>query len=313
MDSLSPLTVEKKTPAFDQAPLPGHPGPDRGNEAAGSCVINVLSFQASVAGPAHVLRELRALFPGAPFRAISTAPIATTSLVVTCDAGELLWEITQDYTVHYTVPRESLLAYLEWMINVAAVSHLRSRYLLLHAGAVAYRGAGLVLCAGSGGGKSTLTAGLVAAGFEYLSDEIAAVDPENLWLLPYPRSICVKEGSRSVLLPHYRQLGLDKPRHRIGGEVVWFLRPPANLWRTNPVPVRYMIFPSFIEGANTELTELPRSTAVEYAVKQSFTGSSLGEKSVATIVRLAQGASCFKLTVGSLPEAVATLKSLVDD
>ena len=41
------------------------------------------------------------------------------------------------------------------------------------AGSVACRGRGLILPAPSGGGKTTLVAGLVAAGFDYLSDEVA--------------------------------------------------------------------------------------------------------------------------------------------
>ena len=44
----------------------------------------------------------------------------------------------------------------------------------------------------SGAGKSTLTWGLLQHGFEYLSDELAPIAAQELRVLPYPRSLCLK-------------------------------------------------------------------------------------------------------------------------
>lgn len=276
-----------------------------------SCVIQVLNLHASVTAPASVLQELHALFPGIARPPATESPLTTMSLLVTWDSEERVWEVMEDGAGPNPVPPESLLAYLEWIINLTAVTNLRSQYLLLHAGAVAHRGAGMLLCAASGSGKSTLTAGLVAHGFQYLSDEIAVIDPDDLLLFPYPRSICVKEGSRASLQPHFPQLTTADVQHRFGGEPVWYLQPPFERWCTNPVPVRFVIFPRYIEGAPTELTEISRSTAAEHLVRQSFTGDALGAQGIGAIVRLLQGADCFTLTTGNLPEAMTSLRNLM--
>ncbi len=59
--------------------------------------------------------------------------------------------------------------------------------LRFHAGVVAHDGKGLVICGTSGAGKSSLTLALLRAGWEYLSDEIAVLDPASLHLTPYPK------------------------------------------------------------------------------------------------------------------------------
>jgi hypothetical protein len=70
----------------------------------------------------------------------------------------------------------------------ARVATQAQRHVLVHAGAVAINGRGLVLPGRSFAGKSTLVAALVAAGAEYYSDELAVVDPNGM-LRPYQRPI----------------------------------------------------------------------------------------------------------------------------
>ncbi len=67
---------------------------------------------------------------------------------------------------------------VENVLRLAVAAHLlQEGGLLLHAGAVALEGAGLVFPAASGTGKSTLVRELLLAGFEPLGDDMAAVRP----------------------------------------------------------------------------------------------------------------------------------------
>lgn len=72
--------------------------------------------------------------------------------------------------------------------------------LFVHAGAVAWRGSGIVLPGRSMSGKTTLVRALVEAGAEYYSDEYAVLDPAGR-LLPYAKPLSVrKSGSGSEML-----------------------------------------------------------------------------------------------------------------
>ena len=68
---------------------------------------------------------------------------------------------------------------------------LMGDFLVVHAGAVGYQGAGILLPAGTGSGKTTLVAGLAANGFQLFSDEFGVVsfdsgerDPQGWWYRP---------------------------------------------------------------------------------------------------------------------------------
>jgi hypothetical protein len=61
----------------------------------------------------------------------------------------------------------------------------------VHAGAVAYRGRGIVIPGRSFSGKSTLVAELVRAGASYYSDEYAVLDKQGL-LHPFARPISIR-------------------------------------------------------------------------------------------------------------------------
>jgi hypothetical protein len=62
----------------------------------------------------------------------------------------------------------------------------RPDLLWIHAGAACHDGRALLFSAGSGQGKSTLVAELLARGWTYLSDEIAPVDPMTGRVFPFP-------------------------------------------------------------------------------------------------------------------------------
>lgn len=69
----------------------------------------------------------------------------------------------------------------------------------LHAGAVQRAGAAVAVVAPSGTGKSTLTAKLLQRGYEYLSDELAWLQPSDLTVRPFPKPLGLDERSHELL------------------------------------------------------------------------------------------------------------------
>ena len=88
---------------------------------------------------------------------------------------------------------------LVWDVNRQAALAGRS-HLLFHAAGLQRDGVGVLVPGASGAGKSTLAAGLVRAGFAYLSDELIALEIDGGRLLPYAKPIALKPGSTDALV-----------------------------------------------------------------------------------------------------------------
>jgi hypothetical protein len=285
--------------------------PEPGAAETDQLEIRTLGFRARVSGPAAVIAELRALYPPPPGWATPPEPQETAEIAlqpaswaggqVAMVDGEQVWA-TSD-------PNE-LLPSLEWSINNTAAQRLGRHYLLLHAGSMALGDRGLVLSAPSGSGKSTLVAGLLADGFSYLSDEVAVLEPESLRLLPFPKSVCVKLGSRETLIPLFPSLAADASGRRFSGSSIWYVTPKPDAWPTAPVPVRYVLFPRYVAGAETRLEPLPRPAALANLLAQSFSAKQHGARAIAQTVEMLRGADCYALTIGDLRQAVGQVRAL---
>lgn len=108
-------------------------------------------------------------------------------------------------------------------VNVDTVRATRD-LVLVHAGAVATpAGIGVLLPASAGSGKSTLVAGLVRAGFGYLSDEAAVLDPKTGMLHAYPVHLSLKAASRDRFpeaLPRPADLALSGGMWHVDPDVI---------------------------------------------------------------------------------------------
>jgi hypothetical protein len=175
---------------------------------------------------------------------------------------------------------------------------------------VSLDGVGIALPAPPDHGKSTLVAGLVRAGFAFLSDEAAAIDPSDGKVHPFPRPVMLSDASLATLpvstgvpsasatvsTPQGRRLGLDD------------LRPDA---LGVPVPVGLVVAPTYRPRCVTELEPWSRADALELLVEQSFNLEAFGAAGVQLLGDVIRGADCYRLNVGDLAAAVVAMRSLM--
>jgi hypothetical protein len=274
--------------------------------------VAVLDFRARVTAPALILERARALIPAPPaWAAVASAPVATSFVVEPQPPVPGWWRVTRDGATLYEAGRAAdLVGYLVWAINWAAVEALASRYLLFHAGAVTNAGRGFLLPGDSGSGKSTLVAGLLGAGFDYVSDDVAPVEPASLTLLPFAKSVSLRPGARRPLATWHPHLHERSRATDVEGAAEWFLTPEASSWPPGPAPVRYVVLPQYAAGARTQLTPIRRSAALERLIAQSFSQRELGQRGIERTVAMLREADCFALRFGSLRRAVDLLRRL---
>lgn len=180
-------------------------------------------------------------------------------------------------------------------------------YTFIHGGTVERDGIGYIMPAESRQGKTTLTMALVAAGYGFMSDEFAVLDPDGT-LLPFPRTLSVR-GDTMHLFPE-----LDRRR----AEFPVIYSPVDDLYSIDPIsafstepgapcPVRYVIFPQYDPSGEPAMRAISGMEAIRRLVgTRSFISLGLADKQVALdfMISLLAKAECYDLTTGDLKKTV---------
>ncbi len=190
----------------------------------------------------------------------------------------------------------------------------RQAFLLhVHAGVVGGPAGCVLLPAAAGSGKSTLTTGLVHAGFDLFSDEVALLAPD-LTVTPFPTSICVKDSGIETIARMYPRVR-DLPIHRRGdGKRAAYLPPPPGA-----VPpdghhraVCGLVFPRFRAGAAMRSRVVPPAEALARFLGQCLNvGPALDHVIVERLVRWIEPMPCAAIEYGSLEPACAMVGAML--
>jgi len=195
--------------------------------------------------------------------------------------------------------------HLIWQVNRQAVASVPDST-VLHAGGVVRDGVAVLLPAESNAGKSTLVSGLLAAGFDYLSDEAVALTADDQ-LLPFPKALGLDRGSWPLfpdLEPPEAFADLHQNR--------WHVPPnrirPDSVGR--PVELGAIVVPRYREGEATRWEPLAPTDAFVLLLEQAFTVAERPD-ALAQVARLVLGCGARRLVSGSLEGSVAAVCDLV--
>lgn len=125
--------------------------------------------------------------------------------------------------------KKKFFKFFDAIVRITIGEHAVDR-VFMHAGAVGWKGKGIIFPAQSYQGKSTIVTELVRRGADYYSDDFAIFDKKGL-LHPFPRIITMR--TRDGQFKHY-----DLPVESIGGVAA-----------TKPLPVGLVLFTSYEPGA----------------------------------------------------------------
>jgi predicted ATPase len=202
------------------------------------------------------------------------------------------------------------LQHLLWHIN-SETFRRTGDFLLIHAGAVVSptTGNAILLPGAAGSGKTTLVAGLVSQGFDYLSDEAAAIDPVTNLVYPFPKALTFKTGSLEALAamssaPVGSNGAIDGQRHVLVEE----LRVSSVAKR--PSPTRTIVSIKYESGAHTEVQPMSRASAAVTLAESALNMRTYRERGLELIGRVVRQAGCYRLVSGDLLEAVAAISKV---
>jgi hypothetical protein len=183
-------------------------------------------------------------------------------------------------------------------------------FVCAHASGVARNGMGFVFPAHMESGKTTLAAGLVRAGFNYLTDEAVAFDPATGVIEPYPKPLSLDPGS----WPLFPELDPGSAALDLGPLEQWqvpvaAIRPDAV---AAPCRARHVIFPAYRVGADTVLEPMTRGEGLVELARNTFAFNERGREALAALALVVRAAECSRLTIGTLADAVACITDLAD-
>jgi hypothetical protein len=202
-----------------------------------------------------------------------------------------------------------LLEMFLWHVNQSVLRASRKR-LLIHASVASWNGTALLFPAQMESGKSTLVAGLVERGFDYLTDEAAAIEPDTLRVVPFPRAISLDRGSWGVLSHLRPNLGAAIEPY---GREQWQIPPSAIRPNSVAAPCRpgFVIAPRYIAGASSALEPMRRVEAARALGDNAFNLRDFGSGGLRTVADVARQSRCYRLRIGDLDTACRLLLDLV--
>lgn len=229
-----------------------------------------------------------------------------------CADPELDHLVTVDGRVATRIASDAGLAtHLVWHANQMLCSTPTDR-LLVHAAAVADGDEVVVLPAAMNQGKSTLVAGLVRAGLDYLTDECASMDATGT-VDPYPRAISLERGAFGALGELAPEPSDDQERFSPGK---WFLDPDRvrpGAARHHPGRLAAFVFPRYAPDQPASLVPIPPLEAATELARNSFNLPELGAAGLELLAALATSVPAWRLSRPDLPSGVDAVRRVLAD
>lgn len=198
------------------------------------------------------------------------------------------------------------------IVLLRSISRLLDDYGLIHAGAVSWNGNGIIFPAQANMGKTSIVLKLLSRKFEFLSDEIACLNPQTNQLEPFPRAVNVRENTRHLLglkIKDSRTATAQQPYEQVySADIEAFAENSLSL----PVEARYLIFLKGI-GEKPGLENLSPSHALfnlmQFVLSTCREAPPLLMKFAPAVDRL----QCFNLVMGNIDATADLIYQLVNE
>jgi hypothetical protein len=174
-----------------------------------------------------------------------------------------------------------------------AVAENASRYAFVHAGAVAWKGRGIIFPARSFRGKSTLTAALVRLGALYYSDEYAVLDEKGR-LHPFAKDLSLR-GIEGEFVQ------VETPVLSLGGKA-----------GKRPITVKMILITEFKADAKWNPRQISSGTAAMELINNSVSIRKNPAFVMPTLTRVANDSVSFRTKRGDAETAARKIIELID-
>lgn len=208
----------------------------------------------------------------------------------------------------WRIPKQKLAAFFNDRLRKLVLTQ-SDYFLASHAAVLAKDDKCLMMPAVSYSGKSTLSAALLSADYQYFSDEMAIVD-RNYQARPVPLGIGLKHGSWEVLELYLPQLSKLDEQQRWDGIPLKYVPVDDSIYHgRDRKKVSHLVFPTYKEGCSAELSALSTPQAVYQMFNAGFTmQGAFSKNQVIELLNWVQSIPVYKFVFSRLDEAIDCLE-----
>lgn len=292
----------------ERAPAAGEPYSDlTGMVRFGPCRALEHRFEVFVPNHAKQVREIGSLVRTFRDQTGASGPMARYVLAHPSSTGKSIFYRDGERLCEGRIASLDFRGALAWNINQAVIASSVERYWLMHAASVTREGYTIILPADMESGKTTTTAGLLREGFGYVTDEAVAVDPDTLWVTPFPKTLSIDPGSWHLFPELEQQHAVPKARQ-------WHV-PAADLGTETaqaPVPPpSIVVIPKYVGGSSTDVIPMTQAEAAFELSRMTFHFHHHPRRNLAAVGRLVRSASVVRMRIGTLEGAVDAVEDLL--
>lgn len=186
------------------------------------------------------------------------------------------------------------------------VQLLRTDLFFIHGAALSVSDRCVVISGASGSGKSSLAWFMCHNGFDYLSDELAPVDPTLLNVEPYPHALCLKNKPLSEpALPastQYTAATLHVPAHELSIHEL-----------ERPCPLGMLVFiDGSSNGQDLEVRTISSAQSAAYLYSNGLNQLSHRGDGLPVAVGMASRVPSYLLSGGTVEDRAEAIRGLFD-
>ena len=143
---------------------------------------------------------------------------------------------------------------------------------VFHASAISKGNQCVLFLGGSGSGKSTISALLMANGYDLLADDFVPVDAIACDVFFFPAAISVKKNALDHLIPIYPQLESAKQFYYPEMDKTVRYLPPHHHFenQSSSRPCKALVFVKYVKGSGLTIEKMPQDTAFQHIVPDSW-------------------------------------------
>ncbi|MDG5490155.1 hypothetical protein [Psychroserpens sp. SPM9] len=181
-----------------------------------------------------------------------------------------------------------------------------------HASTITNTSEAIMIIGDSGNGKSTLSALLMANGFELLADDFSPFyETKNVFR--YPAAISIKKGAFEILEPHFR--GFNKLKTHMNGPKKVNLKylPPKSNFNSSPsnFPCQTIVSVKYDQTKASELKQVSVEKIVSTLIPDSWI--SPNETHAHLFLNWLKHVKCYELNYSDSAFALSKFKTLFDE
>ena len=215
------------------------------------------------------------------------------------------WTIRRDKTVIHCHDSYDLIYEFEKDMTVR-VQLLRADLFFIHGAALSVAERCVIISGESGSGKSSLAWFMSHNGYDYLSDELAPLDPLSLQVEPYPHALCLKKKPLSEpALPdsaRYTDATIHVPAYEL---------PTRALYR--PCPLSFLIFvEGSLNGRDLVVRAIGSAESAARLYSNGLNQLSHRGDGLPVAVGMASGVSSYLMSGGTVEERAQAIRDIFD-